>query len=309
LFIKVCAAIGRIEACASLLFSRKQQKSELQILFICQGYEQEQTIHAHISVAQSPLAMNTMEQEEPPPPYSPGPDPDVSFFCGQEAHQSIQQRHDPDANHTFDCIEKHIANARHSDEICRYGSNRFSVKRSSSAPGASAELLEGDIIGISGQSHISLYAHSRRVATLRFRSDYGELHFGPAYNPAAEQWTPIELTRGHLLHPTSYEFRGGTKRLAWKHHHGPHVFGGAGNWVLEDLAAVGSAAPRHREHQSIPKVIVGGHSIAAFHQRPGSWVHGRSPEYTVGEVRWKDEHGDEVEYLALLTLVFILQQS
>ena len=256
--------------------------------------------------------MENLQEDEPPPPYSPGADPNFSFLCDEAPYQPLQQRHDADAKHTFDYIENHIANARHSDDICRYGSNRFSISRTFSVPEASPRLIEGDITSISGQSHITIYTHSRRVATLRFpdnRSDDGELHYGSACNPPAEQWTSIKVTRGHLLHPTSYEFKVGNKRLAWKHHHGPHVFGGAENWVLEDLAAVGSTAPRHREHQSIPRVIVGGQSIAGFRQRPASWVHGGSTEYAVGMVSWKDQHGDEIESLALLTLVFILQQT
>ena len=49
--------------------------------------------------------------------------------------------------------------------------------------------------------------------------------------------------------------------------------------------------------------------MAVFHARPGSWIHGRSPEYVVGQVKWQDEHGEEVELMALLTLAIILQRS
>ena len=53
--------------------------------------------------------MYDLEEEEPPPPYSPGTHPDASFLSNNGANQRLQQDHDPDSNHTFDSIEKHIA--------------------------------------------------------------------------------------------------------------------------------------------------------------------------------------------------------
>ena len=52
----------------------------------------------------------------------------------------------------------------------------------------------------------------------------------------------MKLTRNGLLHSTSYEFEAGSKHLAWRHSHGPHLLGGSGDWILEDLGAVGSIA-------------------------------------------------------------------
>ena len=49
--------------------------------------------------------------------------------------------------------------------------------------------------------------------------------------------------------------------------------------------------------------------MAVFQARPGSWIPGRSPEYVVGQVKWGDEHGEEIERMALLTIAVILQQS
>jgi hypothetical protein len=69
--------------------------------------------------------------------------------------------------------------------------------------------------------------------------------------------------------------------------------------------------PAHRREGArwVQKVIIGGHTIAVFQARPSSWIQGRSPEYVVGQVKWGDEHGEEVELTALLTLAVILQQS
>lgn len=253
--------------------------------------------------------MERFDTDEPPPPYSPGPGRDA---FSQSSDLPSHQTHNADANHTFACIETNIASARHAHSIHRHGSNRFTIERSASARSDLGSPLEGQTININSTTYYtSIYSNKKRLATAKFlegRPDFIETYIGPAYNSSTDGWRSIKFTRGNLLHPTSYEFEAGSRHLAWKHHHGPHLLGSTGNWTLEDVSAIGLIAPSHREHQSRKKIITGGQSMATYRANPGSWVPGHSLEYTVGEVRWKDEHGEEVEIMALLLLVVILQQ-
>ena len=246
--------------------------------------------------------MASFGEEEPPPPYSPSPDQESTVLAD----------HTPDTSHTFDRIERHIEHAKHCHEIRRHGNNRFTIERMARAPSFPGERIEGQTIVSDGVSHTTLYAHNMRIATARFfeLSDVYQIHIGSSYHPRESQWTHIEFTHGSLLHASSYEFKAASKSLAWKHSHGPHLFGGSGNWHLEDLADVGARAPRHREVTGyVPKIISGGQTIATFRATPCSWVHGRSPEYIVGHVKWTDEYDEGIELTALLTLIVALQQG
>ena len=183
--------------------------------------------------------MDPFEEDESPPPYSPGPSP------GPEGDAVFNDHHAPDAGQTFDCIEKSIANAKHCHEIRRHGHDKFTMERTATTPSSTGARIEGETVTRDGTSHTTLYANSRRVGSARFlehRGDCAELYLGPAYSPPPTQWKPMKLTRNGILHSASYEFEAGSKHLAWRHSYGPHLLGGSGDWRLEDLSAVGSIA-------------------------------------------------------------------
>ena len=187
--------------------------------------------------------MDPFEDDELPPPYSPGPSPGPSL--GLDGEVVFHEHHVPDTKQTFDCIERNIANAKHCHEIRRHGHDKFTMERMSGMPSSVPAKIEGQTLTSDGTSHTTLYADSRRVATARFlehRHDCAELYFGPVYRPSETQWKPMKLIRNGLLHSTSYEFEASSKHLAWRHSHGPHLLGGSGDWILEDLSAVGSIA-------------------------------------------------------------------
>jgi hypothetical protein len=63
------------------------------------------------------------------------------------------------------------------------------------------------------------------------------------------------MTRNGILHSASYEFEAGSKHLAWRHSHGPHLLGGSGDWILEDLSAVGSIAVSKLMGQRVAQTV------------------------------------------------------
>jgi hypothetical protein len=157
----------------------------------------------------------------------------------------FNDHHAPDARQTFDCIEKNIANAKHCHEIRRHGHGKFTMERTFGTPSSIGARIEGETVTRDGTSHTTLYANSRRVGSARFFThpgDCAELFLGPDYSPSPTQWKPMKLTRNGMPHTTSYDFEAASKHLAWRHSHGPHLLGGSGDWILEDLSAVGSIA-------------------------------------------------------------------
>ncbi len=183
--------------------------------------------------------MDAFEVYEPPPPYSAGPSP------APDRDTVFNHHHAPDVGQTFDCIEQHIANAKHCHVIRRHGHDKFTIERICASSFSVGAKIEGEAVTSDGITRTTLYANSSRIGTARIfghRSDYVELHLGPTYSPPPAEWKSMKLARNGLLHSPSYEFEAGCQRLAWKHFHGPHLRGGSGDWILEDLTAVGSIA-------------------------------------------------------------------
>jgi hypothetical protein len=132
------------------------------------------------------------------------------------------------------------------------------MERTSGTPSSIGARIEGQTVTSDGMSHTTLYADSRRLGSARFlqyRGDSAELYLGPAYTPPPTQWNPVKMTRNGILHSTSYEFGAGSKHLAWRHSHGPHLLGGSGDWILEDLSAVGSIAVSKLMGQRVAQTV------------------------------------------------------
>jgi hypothetical protein len=124
--------------------------------------------------------MDSFKDDEPPPPYSPGPSPGPDRDALFNDHQA------PDAGQTFDCIERNIASSKHCHEIRRHDHDKFTMERTSGTPSSIGARIEGQTVTSDGMSHTTLYANSRRLGSARFlqyRGDSAELYLGPAYSP------------------------------------------------------------------------------------------------------------------------------
>lgn len=243
--------------------------------------------------------MDPFDDEDLPPPYSPG----SPLSC---------PTHHPDASQTFEHIEMHITTAKHCHEIRRFGHDRFAIERKGLTSNDTFSFLEGQTITDDTTAHTALYARCNKIGSARISTGHSDFDIclASSHDSSPSDHIRVEHIRGGLLHSSSYRLKVGSRKLAWRQCHGPHLFGGSGDWVLEDLHAVGSLAPsHHRANGTGPKIIVGGQIMAVFRAMPCAWIHGRSAGYTVGQIKWSDEHGDTVELTALLALVVILQQN
>lgn len=241
-------------------------------------------------------ASSTLEQEDSsPPPYSPGTD--------------IPQDHTPDSRQNFDTIHDHIAAAKHSYEFQSEGDSLVIRKL---MIGREALLgTRADRDAAANTTEVFLLKDDRPVAQARVghgHKDF-EIYAGRQVNPSEPEWIPVRCKSDGMLKPHSYHFHAGSKRLAWSQRNAFAIGSSKNDWKLEDESDIGRPASQHRFHGTAKKMVAGGMEIAAHHSKAKSSSAMNKTVASEGRVEWKDDFGDDLEMLALVTLIVILQRS